>query len=130
MRTLDEIAEAIAKLSPSDRRALLRWMNERRDEMGDEQIHRYVDTGRLDALWKRAKQEIAEGEVMPLEKWMRLEEALSLYTRGALSAGETADLLGVPRAELDNFLCTRRIDRPYSEEEIMRDLAWAQHTPD
>jgi predicted HTH domain antitoxin len=42
------------------------------------------------------------------------ELALSLYGRGVLSAGKTAELAGMSRMALEALLAERRAERPFS----------------
>lgn len=53
-----------------------------------------------------------------------LEEVLSLYSRGELSAGRAAEMLGIPRAELYEMLNQRRIPLPEKlNESILKELS-------
>jgi predicted HTH domain antitoxin len=57
---------------------------------------------------------------------VRKEVALALYTRGLVSAGKAAEFAQVTRQDFEELLASRRIERPYDEEELERDLAWAK----
>jgi predicted HTH domain antitoxin len=48
------------------------------------------------------------------------------YERGRLSAGKAAELLGVAREAFEQMRVERGIDRPFSNEELKRDLNWTQ----
>lgn len=51
------------------------------------------------------------------------------YERGRLSAGKAAQLLGIARDEFEQMRIARGIDRPFSSEELERDLAWSHRKP-
>jgi len=65
---------------------------------------------------------LPRGEV---ERELRKELALALYARGALSIGKSAEVAGLSRREFEAMLAQRRIERPYSSEELERDLDFA-----
>lgn len=48
------------------------------------------------------------------------------YERGRLSAGKAAQLLGLDRAEFEQRRMERGIDRPFSPDELSRDVNWAR----
>jgi predicted HTH domain antitoxin len=47
------------------------------------------------------------------------------YERGYLSAGKAARLLGVTRTGFEELRAVRRVDRPFTDAELERDLEWA-----
>ena len=52
-----------------------------------------------------------------------LEEVLSLYSKGELSAGRAAEMLGISRAEFYEILNERRIPLPEKlNESIVKEL--------
>lgn len=71
MSTLADIEDAIAKLPPVEFRALLQRMKERDADAWDRQIEDDAKSGKLDHLWEQARREIAEGEVVPLDEFLR-----------------------------------------------------------
>lgn len=58
---------------------------------------------------------IPEGEK---EQQLRLELAVSLYDRGALSFGKARQLAGLSKEEFHRELGEREIERHYSEEDL------------
>ena len=71
MSTLTEIETAIAKLPTAEFRELLRRLNERDVDEWDRHIEEDAKAGRLDFLWEQAKREIAEGQTVPLDEFLR-----------------------------------------------------------
>jgi predicted HTH domain antitoxin len=61
-----------------------------------------------------------------VEAELRKELALVLYSRGVFSAGKAAEFSGLARLAFEQLLCDRQIERPFSLEELDRDLAWAE----
>ena len=61
-----------------------------------------------------------------LESTLKRELALALYGQGALSIGKSAELCAMPVLDFDGLVRERKIERPYSEDEIDQDLAWAE----
>ncbi len=57
---------------------------------------------------------------------LRKEMAVALYARGAFSAGKAAEFAGIGRVAFEQLLCERRVVRPFSIDELERDLAWAE----
>jgi len=52
-----------------------------------------------------------------------LDEILSLYSKGELSAGRAAEMLGISRAEFYEILSERKISLPTKlNESILREL--------
>jgi len=52
-----------------------------------------------------------------------LDEILSLYSKGELSAGRAAEMLGISRAEFYKILSERKISLPTKlNESILREL--------
>ena len=54
------------------------------------------------------------------------ELALALYQRGVLSPAKAAMLAQLTRWEFEELLCSRHIERPYSEEDLADDLKFAR----
>jgi len=53
-----------------------------------------------------------------------LEEVLSLYSKGELSAGRASEMLGISRAEFYEMLSQRRIPLPEKlNESILKELS-------
>jgi len=53
-----------------------------------------------------------------------LEEVLSLYSKGGLSAGRAAEMLGVSRAEFYEILSRRKIPLPEKlNKSVLRELS-------
>jgi hypothetical protein len=71
MSTLVEIEETIAKLPRREFQELVRWIRDRDADEWDRQIEEDSKSGKLDRLWKVAKQEIAEGKAIPLDEFLR-----------------------------------------------------------
>ena len=61
--TVEAIKSEIEKLSPPERLTLAAWLAEREDEAWDEQIRGDHRAGKLDALIRRAEQELDEGTI-------------------------------------------------------------------
>ena len=61
-----------------------------------------------------------------LRKQLRIDLAVALYSRGALSEGKAAEFAGIGRMDFEQLLCERRVERPFTMEELERDLAWAE----
>jgi predicted HTH domain antitoxin len=59
---------------------------------------------------------------------VKKEVALALYARGLLSLGKAVELADMTRGDFESVLAHRRIERPYDEIELERDLAWAKGT--
>lgn len=60
------------------------------------------------------------------EGLVREELALSLYARGALSAGKARELADCSEREFARLLADRGIERDYTEEELEEDLEYAR----
>ncbi len=52
--------------------------------------------------------------------------ALALYVRGLISAGKAVEFAEMTRQDFEGVLASRGIERPYDEEELDRDIAWAK----
>ena len=65
---------------------------------------------------------ISSGET-DLTAEVKRELALSLYGRGVLSAGKAAELAGVGRMSFESILAKGRMERPFSEEDLAREIA-------
>ena len=60
---------------------------------------------------------------------MRIDLAVALYARGALPIGKAMEFAGLVRRDFERLLKERRMVRPFTLEELNRDLAWAEkHT--
>lgn len=68
---------------------------------------------------------LAKGEGSNLEHAVAAAVVFYHYERGHLSAGKAAQLLGLERVEFERQRLERGIDRPFSSEELERDLDWA-----
>ncbi len=72
---------------------------------------------------------VAEAMSIPREEVgaeLRKEMAIALYVRGAFSAGKAAEFAGMDRLTFEQLLYARRVVRPFSVNELDRDLAWAE----
>ena len=61
----------------------------------------------------------AEGEMLK-------ELALALYARGALGFGKARSLAGLSTWDFDQLLGERRVNRPYSQDDLEMDLKYAR----
>jgi predicted HTH domain antitoxin len=61
-----------------------------------------------------------------VERELKLELAIILYSRGALSLGKAAKLAGLTKREFLEELARRRIPRHYTERELEEDLNFAR----
>lgn len=66
MSTLQEIEKAISQLSPEELAAFRAWFAEFDAAVWDEQLEADVAAGRLDALAKKALQDLQEGRCTDL----------------------------------------------------------------
>lgn len=57
---------------------------------------------------------------------LKLELALALYQRGALSIGAASQVAGLKRFEFEAALAEREIERNYGAEDRASDVAWAK----
>ena len=57
---------------------------------------------------------------------LRLELAVSLYRRGALSFGKARELAGMSKEEFHSVLGDREVERHYSDEDLKDDLSYAK----
>lgn len=60
----------------------------------------------------------------------RKELALAFYARGFLSLGKAVELAETTRMSFEAWLAERKIERPFSEAELEREVAWAAGQPD
>jgi predicted HTH domain antitoxin len=61
-----------------------------------------------------------------IEAELRAELAAILYSRGAISLGNAAEMACLSRWAFDDLLARRKIVRNYSSDDLEQDLAWAQ----
>jgi len=61
-----------------------------------------------------------------MERELKLELALILYSKGALSLGKAARLAGLTKREFLEELARRKIPRHYTERELGEDLDFAR----
>ena len=61
-----------------------------------------------------------------IDSTLRKELALTLYQRSVLPMAKAAVLAGMSRWDFEMLLCQRRIERPFSEEDLADDLAFAR----
>ena len=61
-----------------------------------------------------------------MERELKLELALILYSKGALSLGKAARLAGLTKREFLEELARRKIPRHYTERELEEDLDFAR----
>jgi predicted HTH domain antitoxin len=54
------------------------------------------------------------------------ELALALYTRGILGFGKARELCGLTRWQFEELLGRRKVVRPYDEDDLAVDLAYAR----
>lgn len=66
---------------------------------------------------------IPEGEK---EEAVRLELAVSLYSRGALSFGKARELAGMSKEEFHRLLGDREVERHYSKSDLQDDLSYVE----
>ncbi len=59
-------------------------------------------------------------------KELNRDLAFSLYTRGVLSSGKAAEMLGITRMGFERLLYEHRVVRPYSVEDLEQDLVWTE----
>ncbi|MGO8676161.1 MAG: UPF0175 family protein [Limisphaerales bacterium] len=57
---------------------------------------------------------------------VRREVALVLYVRGLVSVGKAVEIAEMTRQDFEGLLASRGVQRPYDDEELERDLAWAK----
>ncbi|MFB6100053.1 MAG: UPF0175 family protein [Candidatus Nanohalobium sp.] len=57
---------------------------------------------------------------------LRMELAVSLYDRGALSFGKARQLVGVSKARFQEVLGKRGVERHYAGEELEEDVEYAK----
>jgi hypothetical protein len=68
MSTIAEIESAISALPDKDAWAVADWLQEYLDAKWDKEMDEDIAAGRLDALWEKAKSDIAAGRVKPLDE--------------------------------------------------------------
>lgn len=71
MSTVLEIEQAIDHLPPQDFRALASWMQEKIDADADRVFEQSVLAGKFDHLAAQALKEIAAGQTLPLDEFLR-----------------------------------------------------------
>ena len=71
MSTVEEIEVAIQQLPSVDQERLARWFAARDAAAWDAQLQRDAQPGgKLDRLWEKAQQEIANGQAQPLDEFL------------------------------------------------------------
>jgi predicted HTH domain antitoxin len=60
------------------------------------------------------------------EQELRIELAISLYARGALSFGKARELAEIPKDDFQRELGKRKIERHYTETELEEDRRYAE----
>ena len=71
----------------------------------------------------------AESAARGRRRELRIDLAVALYARGALPIGKAMEFAGLVRRDFERLLKERRMVRPFTLEELNRDLAWAEkHT--
>ena len=68
MSTVAEIESAISSLPIQDARRVADWLQEYLDAKWDKELDEDIAAGRLDALWEKAKTDIAAGRVKSLDE--------------------------------------------------------------
>lgn len=66
MSTINEIQEAIVKLSDEERCALRQWLESYEGDDWDRQITSDCASGKLNRIFQEAERERLEGELLPL----------------------------------------------------------------
>ena len=61
-----------------------------------------------------------------LREELRIDLIVALYARGALSIGKAAEMSQLSRWAFEDVLACRKVERPFTIEELKRDLAWAE----
>lgn len=64
-----------------------------------------------------------------IESTLRKELALALYQRHVLPMAKAAALAQLSRWDFEELLCQRRVERPFSEEDLAEDLQFAREFP-
>jgi hypothetical protein len=68
MTKIEEIEAAIAQLPREQFEQLAEWFGRQRETDFDRQVEADAKAGRLDPLWAKAEQEIAQGKARPLDE--------------------------------------------------------------
>jgi len=74
MKTVLEIEEAISTLPEEEFWKLAEWFDARKADAWDAQIETDAAAGKLDFLWDKARQEIAEGQTIDLDAFLADKE--------------------------------------------------------
>lgn len=61
-----------------------------------------------------------------MDQQLRMELALALYQRGALSGGKARQLAGMTRYDFDQLLARREVVRHYTATDLTEDLKYAE----
>jgi len=69
---------------------------------------------------------LAKSEGADLDRAVTATVVFYHYERGRLSAGKAARLLGLDRTEFERVRAERGIDRPFTGEELDRDMEWGR----
>ena len=62
------------------------------------------------------------------EAEVRKELALALYARGILGFGKARELCGLTKWQFEELLGRRKVIRPYDEDDLAVDLAYARRS--
>ena len=68
MKTLVKIRAEIPTLSRADFWKLVEWFDAERNRRWDQEMEADAKSGKLDRLWKKVRQEVAEGTTRLLEE--------------------------------------------------------------
>jgi len=74
MSTVDEIVQAIGNLPREEFWKLTDQIVEQREKAWDSEIADDAGAGRLDALWQKAESEIARGDTLPIDDFLRHQD--------------------------------------------------------
>lgn len=60
------------------------------------------------------------------EREAKKELALAFYARGFVSLGKAVGIAETSRMQFERWLVDRKVERPFSEEELEKELSWAE----
>jgi len=81
------------------------------------------------ALTLQISDELLAASGLPASDWefeARKELALAFYARGLFSIGKAAELAAATRMEFERWVAERKIERPFSEVDLARELEWVK----